>query len=225
MAHPTQTHNCQNCKRVFHPDHRNVTRQRFCSKPKCHHASKVEAQHRWRQKPDNLDYFKGSVHVERVQQWRRENPGYWRRQVPEAEAGPDALQETLMAQETETQPLAEGIDTHQPAVERAEQEALQDSFFLQPTVLVGLIAQLSGLALQDDIALVARRLQQLGRDILHRSPHDTGCRPYAQTAPLVRQTPESAPTIQLGRSAAGPCASSADSCARSCRAARARRAV
>ena len=59
MAHPTQKRNCQHCKRVFHPDHRNVTRQRYCSKPECRHASKVDSQQRWRQKPENLDYFRG----------------------------------------------------------------------------------------------------------------------------------------------------------------------
>ena len=38
-------------------------------------------------------------------------------------------------------------------------------------VLVGLIAQLTGCALQDDIAGMVRRLQQLGRDILDQSPN------------------------------------------------------
>jgi hypothetical protein len=44
--------------------------------------------------------------------------------------------------------------------------ALQDAFFMQPTVLVGLIAHLTGLSLPDAIATTARRLQQLGRDML-----------------------------------------------------------
>jgi hypothetical protein len=204
MAHPTQTHNCQNCKRVFHPDHRNVTRQRFCSKPECRHASKVDSQQRWRQQPDNLDYFKGSVHVERVQQWRREHPGYWRRKTPEASTEPDALQETLTAQEMETQSLQEGIENPEAGVETPEPDALQDSFFLQPPVLVGLIAQLSGLALQEDIASMVRRLQQLGRDILDRSPHATGGSPDAQTPDLLGQAAPSAAAIQLGGSALGP---------------------
>ena len=159
MAHPTQTRNCQHCKRVFHPDHRNVTRQRFCSKPECRHASKIDSQQRWRQKPENLDYFRGADNVKRVQLWRQANPGYWRRKAPEVSTEPEALQETLMAQEMETQSLNE-------AVTKPQEDALQDSFFLQPAVFVGLLAQLMGCALQEDIALMARRLQQLGRDIL-----------------------------------------------------------
>jgi hypothetical protein len=204
MAHPIQQSNCQNCKRVFHPDHRNVTRQRFCSKPECRHASKVDSQQRWRQQPDNLDYFKGSVHVERVQQWRREHPGYWRRQAPEVLTEPDALQDSFMPQEMETQSLSEEVEQPEAGDETPEPDALQDSFFLQSTVLVGLIAQLSGLALQEDIALMARRLQQLGRDILQGSPHATGGSPNAQTSDLFGQATPRAPAIQLGGSALGP---------------------
>jgi len=204
MAHPTHKSNCQHCKRVFHLDHRNVTRQRFCSKPECRHASKVDSQRRWRQKPGNLDYFKGSVHVERVQQWRREHPGYWRRPTPKASETSDALQETLMPQETETQIFREGVETPEAGVETPAQDALQDSFFLQPTVLVGLIAQISGLALQEDIAHMARRLQQLGRDILDGSPHATGGSPDAQTPDLLDPATPRAAAIQLGGSALGP---------------------
>ena len=188
MAHPTQNPNCQNCKRVFHPDHRNVTRQRFCSKPECRHASKVDSQQRWRQKPENVDYFRGSDNVKRVQLWRQANPGYWRRKPPEVSADPDALQETLTAQAMETQALSEGG-------EKPVQDALQDSFFLQPTILVGLIAQLTGCALQEDIALMARQLQQLGRDILNGSPHAPGGSPDAHTPDLFGQAAPRAAAI------------------------------
>jgi hypothetical protein len=118
-------------------------------------------------------------------------------QYGEASTEPDALQEILTAQEMETQSLQEGIENPEP-------DALQDSFFLQPTVLVGLIAQISGLALQEDIASMVRRLQQLGRDILDRSPHATGGSPDAQTPNLLGQAAPSAAAIQLGGSALGP---------------------
>jgi hypothetical protein len=51
-------------------------------------------------------------------------------------------------------------------------DALQDSLVIQPTVFIGLISQLTGYALQEDIARATRRLQQLGNDILN--PQDTG---------------------------------------------------
>jgi phage terminase large subunit GpA-like protein len=197
MAYPTRKRKCPHCKTFFHPDYRNVTRQRLCSKPDCRQASKVDAQQRWQQKPENLDYFKGDEHVQRVRQWRLEHPGYWRRKTSKASKTPDALQDTLTTQGIENQ-------TFEASLAEDKKDALQDSFFMQPAVLVGLIAHLTGLALQEDIASTARRLQQLGHDILHRSPRATGGQHDAQTPHLFRQTQEATPAIQLGRSAPGP---------------------
>ena len=197
MAHLAHKRKCQHCNEFFHPDHRNVARQRFCSKPDCHHASKANSQRRWLQKPENQNHFRGPDNVKRVQLWRQDNPGYWRRKAPQASTQPDALQETFMPQEMETQILHEGVD-------KPEQDALQDSFFIQPAVFVGLIAQITGCALQEDIAFMARRLQQLGSDILNGSPHATGGSPHAQTPDLFGQAAPRAPAIQLGGSAPGP---------------------
>jgi hypothetical protein len=46
---------------------------------------------------------------------------------------------------------------------------------------VDLLAHLTGLALQDDIAMAARQRQQLGRDILFGSPSHQGGLSDAQT--------------------------------------------
>jgi hypothetical protein len=154
---------CQHCEACFDPDPRNVGRQRSCSQPPCRQASKAASQRRWLSKPENREYFCGPVNVQQVQQWRKHHPGYWRRTRAPAL---DALQEPCTPQELETQSVKGTL----------KQETLQDSFFLQPTVLVGLIAHLTGLSLQDDIALTARRLQQLGRDILHSSLPEQGGR-------------------------------------------------
>jgi hypothetical protein len=197
MAHLAQKSKCQHCNGFFHPDHRNVARQRFCSQPDCRHASKADSQRRWLQKPENQNHFRGPDNVKRVQLWRQDHPGYWRRKAPQVSTDPDALQETLTAQERETQSLSESIET--PA-----EDALQDSFFLQPAVFVGLIAQLTGCAWPDDIASMVRRLQPLGRDILQGSPHATGGSPDAQTPDLFGPAAPSAAAIQLGGSALGP---------------------
>jgi hypothetical protein len=159
--------------------------------PTCRQASKAASQRRWLHKPANRDYFRGPTHVERVRQWRHAHPGYWRRRGARP---PEALQDDLAPQEPQKQPLDEGLTPH----------ALQDSFFMQPAVLVGLIAQLTGLSLQDDIAMTARRLQQLGRDILCGSTPNQGGSPDAQTSHLAYQTPTRAQPVQLGGSAPGP---------------------
>jgi hypothetical protein len=171
-----------------------VTRQRFCSKPDCRQASKVDAQQRWRQKPDNLDYFKGQTHVERVRQWRLAHPGYWRRKVPEVNETSDALQETLTPKDHENQSIEAFLPSDQ-------KDALQDSFFMQPAVFVGLISHLTGHTLQENIEVTIRRLQQLGGDILGHSMHPQGGLQDAQTTPVFGPTATGAQAVQLGRSA------------------------
>ena len=191
MRRPRTKRKCKHCQTFFAPDPRSVRRQRYCAQPACRQASKAASQRRWLHKPANRDYFTGPAHVERVRQWRRAHPGYWRRRGARP---PNALQEDLTPQETQKQSHDEGLSAH----------ALQDVFFLQPAVVVGLIAQLTGLSLQEDIAMTARRLQQLGRDILCGSTHHQGGIQDGQTPSLVGQTPHRSPSVQLGGSALGP---------------------
>jgi hypothetical protein len=79
MAQRRRRRKCLNCRYLFRPDPRNVNKQRYCSKPDCRKAGKAAAQKRWLGKKKNKDYFKGEVHVARVQEWRKQNPGYWNR--------------------------------------------------------------------------------------------------------------------------------------------------
>jgi hypothetical protein len=191
MRRPFAKRKCKHCQTFFDPDPRSATRQRHCAKPACRQASKAASQRRWLQKPGNRDYFTGPTQVERVRQWRQAHPGYWRRQRARA---PHALQDDLTPEETQKQQLDD----------RLTPPALQDVFFLQPAVVVGLIAHLTGLTLQEDIATTARRLQQLGRDILCGSPHHQGGIQDGQTPHFVGQTPTRPPAVQLGGSAPGP---------------------
>ncbi len=165
---------CRHCHRLFVPDHRNKNRQRYCKKPECRKASKADSQKRWNQKPENVDYFRGPDNVERVQQWRKDNPGYWRKKP---ENSGDALQDPLNRQH---------IDKTVNITDFANR-ALQDLVTGQPTVLIGIIAQLTGYALQDDIAMAVRRMQQLGDDILN--PQYQGGRHGSQTSYLPRSYP------------------------------------
>ncbi len=196
MAHPTRKRKCPNCKAFFHLDHRNVKRQRYCSKPDCRKASKADAQRRWLQKPENHDHFKGPEHVERVRQWRLNHPGYWRRKAPEAAKRRDALQDDLTPQALENQTLEAVLENH-------TNDALQDSFFIQPAVFIGLISHLTGLALQDDIAETLRRLQQLGCDILADLSPQQGGFHHVQTPAVFGQTEAATQAVQLGRSTPG----------------------
>ena len=44
----------------------------------CRRASKAASQAAWLARPPNNDYFRGPVHVFRVQAWRAAHPGYSR---------------------------------------------------------------------------------------------------------------------------------------------------
>src|SRR6516164_6595899 len=85
---------CKCCHRLFRPDPRNRRHQQYCSAPACRAASKAASQARWLAKPENQSYFRGPVHVARVQAWRSRHPGYWRK----GRRADPALQEVLSAQ-------------------------------------------------------------------------------------------------------------------------------
>lgn len=156
MAKRVRKRKCKNCHVFFLPDPRNAWHQEYCSQPECKKASKAASQQRWLGKEENRDHFRGSENVHRVQEWRKAHPGYWRRKPPKEQ---EPLQD-LLSQKSLENP---GVKTSFP------KGPLQDLLDSQPMVLIGLIAHLTGSALQDDIALTARRLQQLGSDIL-KSP-------------------------------------------------------
>ena len=127
---------CRHCKELFRPDPRNLRHQRYCSRPQCRRASKAASQHRWLSKAQNRDYFRGAENVQRVRQWRAAHPGYWQRIGSKAGI---ALQEDSSAQLTEPKEKTPTLTAL----------ALQDLLRAQPLVLIGLIANLTGTALQE----------------------------------------------------------------------------
>lgn len=178
---------CRNCGELFVPDARNRYRQKYCFKPECRKASKAASQRQWLNKPENQDYFRCPDNVRRVQQWRKDNPGYRRRQKRNRTV---ALQDSLNAQAIEN-------------TSNNHQNALQDVLIMQPSVLIGLIANFTGIALQDDMVETLLRLQQLGRDILNHSP-DKGGQYDCQNPDFTKAAAPSAQKLQLDRPSSGP---------------------
>jgi len=70
---------CLSCKELFTPDPRSRHHQRFCSDPACQKASKALSQQRWLARPENQKHWCGPAQVERVRDWRKANPQYWKR--------------------------------------------------------------------------------------------------------------------------------------------------
>jgi hypothetical protein len=161
--------NCYHCNEFYLPDRRNLHHQRYCSKPSCRKQSKAESQRRWLQKPDNQSYFSGPQNSQRVKEWRKRHPGYWRKKKSAPEELLQDLCRTQVAQNEE--------------VKRIEaSNALQEVLLMQPAVMVGLISMMTGSALQEDIAATTRALQpielfaleKLHLNALPPLPADTG---------------------------------------------------
>ena len=118
---------CKCCRKLFRPDPRNRRHQYYCSAPTCRAASKAASQARWLAQPENRNYFRGPVHVARVQAWRSHHPGYWRK----GRAVDPALQDVSTAQPTVSADTTDDIAGL----------PLQELLSAQPAVLVGFIAQ------------------------------------------------------------------------------------
>jgi hypothetical protein len=108
-------------------------------------------------KPENADYFRGAQNVERVQQWRKAHPGYWK--LPQRQTA-STLQDACSTQASVGKELA--LEPLQGVCAGT----LQDVCQAQVPLLVGLIAKFTDSTLQDDIVLYVRRLIAKGQDIL-----------------------------------------------------------
>ena len=148
--------NCLHCNELFQPDPRNYHYQEYCSKPPCRKASKAASQRRWLSSSKGEGYFSGKFNVERVQVWRKDHPDYCNR-TKKKPAQP--LQDLLNSQCIENK---EDIENAESSVS----SSLQDLCLPQPALFIGLIANLTGITLQDDIAQTVRRFIDSGQDIL-----------------------------------------------------------
>ena len=99
----------------------------------------------------------GRAYSRRVKEWRKRNPGYWRKKESSAQT---PLQEVCQEQLAENEELKSEMKS----------DALQEVFLMQPAVVVGLISMMTGNSLQEDIAETARVLVRKGRDILQSNP-------------------------------------------------------
>jgi len=180
---------CQCCKKSFTPDYRSVKRQKYCDEPECRKASKAASQKRWIKK--NPTYFTGSDNVERVREWRLANPGRRRRK-----SSCDVLQD-ICGQIADTK---QGVIPLLPAELSALPPVLQDFCVSQDPVIIGLISQLTGFVLQDQIATVIKRMEQLGQDVICST---TGGRYAPQVPNLSRPHPQHSGAVQLGGSPSG----------------------
>jgi len=160
MRKRTRQRRCKNCRELYKPDPRHLKRQKFCTKPECKTASKMHSQQKWLKKEMNLDYFSGSEHVIRVQQWRQENPGYWKREKSKKTPTlfDHALQDTLLAK------TADGKGFQLNLI----QDALQDMLSAKTLVIIGINPHLNKTALQEIIDITGQSTIKSTPDVLKK---------------------------------------------------------
>ena len=160
---------CLHCREFFVPCPNNRRTQRYCSKAACRKASKIAAQAKWLNKPQNRCYFRGPENVERVRRWREHHPGYWRKKRPPPA---DALQDLAPIEPSPIEPVTlneAGLAANDFIVCEASiapsAGALQDLASVQ-VPLLGVVSLLVGDALQDRFAIFARQLIDRGMRVL-----------------------------------------------------------
>jgi hypothetical protein len=176
---------------LFVPDYRNRGRQQYCSTPDCQQASKRARQERWLSKPENRDHFRGAENVQRVQEWRKAHPGYWKRSRRQPVR---TLQDACLLQPASRQELAP------VALPEVCPRTLQDVCQMQAPLMVGLISKFTDCTLQDDIVLFVRRLIAKGQDILDQ-PSSRSAKQNKQS-PLYDEQKDPAPRPLAARAGA-----------------------
>jgi len=171
---------CRHCRKFFLPDYRHRLNQFYCCAPDCRRAAKAALQRRWLRKGKNRDYHRGDKAVQRVQEWRKSHPGYWKKKPPVSRA-PQAAQ--VQALNPKHESCNAPVATPSP---------LQDFCLAQDPAFIGLLSMIMGSTLQEEIEVTARRVLLQGRNILGlalpgSSQTKTVLNPYdPQTNPAAR---------------------------------------
>lgn len=156
--HPRGRRKCNHCKEFFIAEARNRHHQRYCPKPACRRASKAASQRRWENRPENCDYNRSAEKAKKVRAWQAANPGYWKKRRKRSTVLPEVL-------------AREGAPQQEVTVQDGE-PVLPDLWHGQSPLVVGLIAQMTGYVLPEDIAGVAHQLVVRGQALMGRNYED-----------------------------------------------------
>ena len=145
---------CLHCKELYRPCKFNWDRQEYCLKEECQLVRKKRNQQKWLSKTENKNIFKGPENLQRVQEWRKRNPGYWKRIKKRT-----ALQDFAFSQHPDIKEDAN--------INKSERKhALQDFANSQLFLITGLISHLTGNALQDSVVKSMRHFIFKGQTLL-----------------------------------------------------------
>lgn len=167
---------CRHCGQLYKPDPRNRWHQNYCSAPACQQASKRASYWRWAHSALGRRYARRPEHTRHVRDWRAAHPRYWKRRRKKPVALPDVLiPQSLVPSEdkpklmgappTISVALPDELSSPASNCDALKPLALPDLLFLESPAWLGLIAQLTGVALPENIDAFTRRLILLGRQI------------------------------------------------------------
>lgn len=139
---------CAHCGHPFAVDPRPGKRHHFCSRLACARASRRATQKKWRNGAGKGNPADGWIDIERVREWRKRHPQYWKRV---RRSGRQQLAAFRL-----TRSLAAAL----------KGLALQDTIDTRLALEIGIISRLSGAALQDTIAKEIRATILRGNAIL-----------------------------------------------------------
>ena len=147
---------CRHCGKLFRPHPAVGNRQKFCITEACQQTRKAANNREFAKR--NPDYHKGAFAVARTNEWRRKNPGYWRRRNSRTDSfdvSPDALQVELHSKLTANEecPTQQRIDS------------LQAELMSQRSIFQGFAAHLTGCALQAELVLMMGQWHDKGAAI------------------------------------------------------------
>ena len=143
-------HKCLHCKQFFLPNYRNGRRQKYCGEEDCQKASHRASQAKYRTSPKGKSCETKEDVAERVRKSRAR-----RREARAAE-------EAVLRDDCN----AEVVETEQ---DKGVRVVLRDDCLDQNPLIIGLIAQVSGV-LRDDIEPVLKSLHSRGQMILGKGP-------------------------------------------------------
>lgn len=153
---------CLHCRCLYKPCKYNWDRQEYCLKDKCQSVRKKRCQQKWLSLKENKNWFKGCENVQRVREWRKNNPGYWRRRKKK-----NALQDSAFSQDV-------GIKRDIDIIKSEQKHALQDFANSQLFLITGLISHLTGDALQDSVVKNMRHFIFKGQSLLDQKKEMKG---------------------------------------------------
>ena len=153
---------CLHCHRLFTPNKFNQHFQKYCDIEECRHASKLAIRRRYRNKPENKTSEKRQNESERVKNWQKNNPKYWKNK----KNAKKIIRNPVLRDIAQVQNLDVLRDIALIKTAVSNLSELADSVRYYERVTVGLTSTLTGSVLRDIIGDHLDKFFDVGNQLL-----------------------------------------------------------